>query len=144
MKGKSQGERFVLGVDLDGVIADFYRGFRPIVAAWFDRPLSSLSLTKFEFGLEAWGIKKYGPDEEERHDAYEKIHRFAVMERNLFSNLQPIMGAPKVLRELSDNNIRIRIITHRLYMKYTHETVIQQTVQWLARIIHERAREGFL
>ena len=55
------------------------------------------------------------------------------MERDLFKILQPVPGAPKALRALSDKDIRIRIITHRLYIKYTHKVSIQQTVEWLDR-----------
>jgi 5'(3')-deoxyribonucleotidase len=36
-----------------------------------------------------------------------------------------------VLRKLSNCGIRIRIITHRLFLKYAHKTSITQTVDWL-------------
>jgi 5'(3')-deoxyribonucleotidase len=39
--------------------------------------------------------------------------------------------APAVLRKLSTRGIRIRIITHRLFLKYSHKTSITQTVDWL-------------
>jgi 5'(3')-deoxyribonucleotidase len=128
---KAREQRFVLGVDLDGVVSDFYGGLRPIVAEWFDVPQQSLSLKNYSYGLPEWGIKIYRPEEDEKHDSYQKIHRFAVIERNLFKELRPIKGAAKVLRELSDEDIRIRIITHRLFIKYTHQIAIQQTVEWL-------------
>jgi hypothetical protein len=35
------------------------------------------------------------------------------------------------LRRLSDKGIRIRIITHRLFIKYFHQAAIQQTIDWL-------------
>jgi 5'(3')-deoxyribonucleotidase len=35
------------------------------------------------------------------------------------------------LRKLSTHGIRIRIITHRLFIKYFHRTSITQTVDWL-------------
>jgi 5'(3')-deoxyribonucleotidase len=35
------------------------------------------------------------------------------------------------LRKLSSHGIRIRIITHRLFLKYSHKTTIIQTVEWL-------------
>jgi 5'(3')-deoxyribonucleotidase len=38
-----------------------------------------------------------------------------------------------VLRRLSNRDVRIRIITHRLFIKYFHETAIRQTIEWLDR-----------
>ena len=115
-------DRFVLGVDLDGVVADFYGGFREIVAEWFGVPVDSLT-TEPSYGLPEWGMSS--PQE------YEDIHRFAVTQRNLFRQLQPIAGAPATLRRLSKKSIRIRIITHRLYIKYFHEEAVTQTTTWL-------------
>ena len=34
--------KFVLGVDLDGVVADFYTGLRVIAAEWLDVPIETL------------------------------------------------------------------------------------------------------
>jgi 5'(3')-deoxyribonucleotidase len=45
--------------------------------------------------------------------------------------MEPIENAPAILRKLSNQNIRIRIITHRLFLKYSHRTTITQTVDWL-------------
>jgi 5'(3')-deoxyribonucleotidase len=45
--------------------------------------------------------------------------------------MTPIKDAPAVLRKLSMHGIRIRIITHRLFLKYSHRTSITQTVEWL-------------
>ena len=61
------------------------------------------------------------------------MHKFAVTQRELFLNLRPIVGAATALRQLSDREVRIRIITHRLFIKYFHETAIRQTVEWLDR-----------
>jgi 5'(3')-deoxyribonucleotidase len=54
-----------------------------------------------------------------------------VTQRNLFRDMTPIKDAPAVLRKLSMHGIRIRIITHRLFLKYFHKTSITQTVDWL-------------
>jgi 5'(3')-deoxyribonucleotidase len=62
---------------------------------------------------------------------YEALHRFAVTQRDLFRNLTPLPGAPMALRRLSDADIRIRVITHRLFIKYFHQTAVRQTVEWL-------------
>jgi len=113
---------FILGVDLDGVVGDFYGAMRKIAAEWLDRPVESLA-TEVSYGLDEWGIAEYG--------GYERLHRFAVTQRNLFRDMEPIKDAPAVLRKLSGRDIRIRIITHRLFLKYSHKTTITQTVDWL-------------
>lgn len=114
--------QFVLGVDLDGVVADFYSGIRPIAAEWLGVPIESLTPTP-GYGLTEWHLDSMG--------TYEDLHRFAVTQRNLFRNLQPVPGATAALRRLSQAGVRIRIITHRLYLKYFHEEAVQQTVAWL-------------
>jgi beta-phosphoglucomutase-like phosphatase (HAD superfamily) len=118
----SDDRNFVLGVDLDGVVADFYAGLRPIAAEWLDVPLDTLTATP-GYGLEQWNLRAVG--------TYDDLHRFAVTQRNLFGRLAPMPGAPAALRRLSQRGIRIRIITHRLYIKYFHQEAVQQTVAWL-------------
>ncbi|GMO38373.1 MAG: 5'-nucleotidase [Termitinemataceae bacterium] len=113
---------FIFGVDLDGVVGDFYTELHKIAAEWLDKPAESLT-TDVDFGLSEWDIDAYG--------GYERLHRFAVTQRDLFLNMPPIKDAPAVLRKLSNKGIRIRIITHRLFLKYSHETSVIQTVQWL-------------
>jgi 5'(3')-deoxyribonucleotidase len=113
---------FILGVDLDGVVGDFYGAMRNIAAEWLNKPLDELT-TEVTFGLEEWGIAEYG--------GYDRLHRFAVTQRNLFRDMKPIQDAPATLRKLSGRGIRIRIITHRLFLKYSHKTSITQTVDWL-------------
>ena len=113
---------FIFGVDLDGVVGDFYGALRKIAAEWLGRPLDSLT-TDVSFGLDEWGIAEYG--------GYDRLHRFAVTQRNLFRDMEPIKNAPAILRKLSGRGIRIRIITHRLFLKYSHRTSITQTVDWL-------------
>jgi 5'(3')-deoxyribonucleotidase len=114
---------FVLGVDLDGVVADFYTALRPIAAEWVGLPVERLS-EKVSWGLRNWGIKS---DED-----YLDLHRFAVTQRNIFKEVKPIPGAAPVLRRLdARDDIRIRIITHRLFTKYTHQIATRQTTEWL-------------
>jgi 5'(3')-deoxyribonucleotidase len=113
---------FILGVDLDGVVGDFYGAMRKIAADWLNKPLGSLT-TEVSYGLDEWGLTEYG--------GYDRLHRFAVTQRNLFRDMEPIEDAPAFLRKLSNRNIRIRIITHRLFLKYYHKATITQTVDWL-------------
>lgn len=115
-------ERFVLGVDLDGTVANFYGGLRPIAAEWLGKPLEALP-AEVSYGLPEWGIR---PNE------YDELHRFAVTQRDLFRTLTPVPGAGPALRRLAyDQNVRIRIITHRLYIKYAHQLAVRQTIEWL-------------
>jgi 5'(3')-deoxyribonucleotidase len=113
---------FILGVDLDGVVGDFYGAMRRIAAEWLNKPLDSLT-EEVGYGLDEWGIAEYG--------GYDRLHRFAVTQRDLFRIMEPIKDAAAVLRKLSHRGIRIRIITHRLFLKYSHKTSITQTVEWL-------------
>ena len=113
---------FIFGVDLDGVVGDFYGSIRKIAAEWLDRPIESLT-PEVSYGLEEWGISEAG--------GYGRLHRFAVTQRNIFRDMEPIKNAPAILRKLSDRGIRIRIITHRLFLKFFHHTSITQTVDWL-------------
>jgi len=115
--------KFVLGVDLDGVVADFYAGLRVIAAEWLDVPIESLS-TNVSFGLNEWNVDR-------APGGYDALHRFAVTQRQLFKQLKPMKGAPATLRRLSSKNVRIRIITHRLYTKYFHQEAVRQTIEWL-------------
>ena len=75
------------------------------------------------YNLPEWKLDRAG--------GYDALHRFAVTQRDFFRALAPIPGAPAVLRRLSARDIRIRIITQRLFIKYVHEKALDQTVEWL-------------
>jgi hypothetical protein len=68
---------FVFGVDLDGVVADFYGGLRPIAAEWLGVTLESLP-ERVSWGLAEWGVAQ-------APGGYDALHKFAVMQRELFS-----------------------------------------------------------
>jgi 5'(3')-deoxyribonucleotidase len=112
----------ILGVDLDGVCADFYERMREVAAEWFERRVEDLTLD-VSFGLEEWGVQSA--------EQYQSLHRFAVTQRELFKTAPMIPGARRVLRVLSDEGARIRIITHRLFIHYFHNLAVAQTVEWL-------------
>ena len=116
-------QRFVLGVDLDGVVADFYGGLRLVAAEWLGVAVDTL-VADVTYGLPEWGVKK-------APGGYEALHKFAVTQRELFRSLKPIPGAPGALRRLSAKNVHIRIITHRLFIKYFHQQAVRQTIEWL-------------
>jgi len=113
---------FIIGVDLDGVVGDFYGAIRKIAAEWLDKKQEELT-PEVTFGLDEWGIAEFG--------GYERLHRFAVTQRNIFRDMEPVKNAPAILRKLSCQGIRIRIITHRLFLKYSHRNTVTQTVDWL-------------
>ncbi len=114
---------FIFGVDLDGVCADFYQGIKPIAAEWLGVAPSTLT-DEVGFGFPEWGLDR-------EPGAYEDLHRFAISQRDLFRRLAPMRGAARALRHLSARGIRIRIITHRLFINHFHQQAISQTVAWL-------------
>lgn len=118
----SDSGEIVLGVDLDGVCADFYTRMREIAAEWFERDIAELTTTP-SFSLAEWGIRDI--------EHYKQLHQFAVTQRNLFETCPKIPGAAPTLRKLSDEGYRIRIITHRLFIDNFHEAAVTQTVRWL-------------
>jgi 5'(3')-deoxyribonucleotidase len=120
----STRDKIVLGVDLDGVCADFYGQMREVAAEWFERPVRQLT-KNVTYGLKEWGIEPKQPKQ------YQSLHRFAVTSRDLFRTVPMIPGARKVLRRLSDENYHIRIITHRLFIHFSHAVAVQQTIEWL-------------
>jgi 5'(3')-deoxyribonucleotidase len=122
-KDRIDPQAFVLGVDLDGVCADFYGRMRVIAAEWFGVPVAGLP-TEVSFPLTEWGV---GPGE------YRKLHRFAVTQHELFRSMHAIPGAGPALRRLSRRGVRIRIITHRLVVEHFHQSAVAQTVEWLDR-----------
>jgi len=117
----SDNRKVIIGVDLDGVCADFYGRMREIAAEWREVDVNSLTPSP-TYGLKEWGIAEYEP-----------LHRFAVTQRGLFETAPMICGARRVLRKLSDEGYRIRIITHRLFVHFFHETAVRQTITWLDR-----------
>jgi hypothetical protein len=61
--GRGHGRRkdqIVLGVDLDGVCADFYGRMREIAAEWFERQVDELT-EDVSYGLPEWGIDPESP-----------------------------------------------------------------------------------
>jgi len=118
---RAPSRRFVLGLDLDGCCADFYGYMRGVAAEWKGVPLADLT-SDVTYGMGEWGLL---PGE------YDRIHHFAVTQRELFEKMAPIPGAPQSIRRLGTEGVRIRIITHRLFIRWFHEIAVAQTVRWL-------------
>ena len=116
-------DAFVLGVDLDGVVADHTRRFREILAEIRGVDPETYPLDRsWDFG--EWGL---APGE------YSELHRVAVMEHDMFRTMDTIEGATEALWRLSDAGVWIRIITHRLYVNWGHEKAVGDTAAWLDR-----------
>lgn len=115
---------FVLGVDLDGVCADYETKFREIVAAEVGvKPGDVPAQTHWGFAESGW------PVESEAH--YERLHQIGVTKYHMFASMPVIEGASDALWRLSDIGVHIRVITHRLYVSWEHANVTVDTVTWL-------------
>jgi 5'-nucleotidase len=115
---------YVLGVDLDGVCADYTRAFRQLAAE--DLGIDEEDLgpqTDWEFDRCGWGIRD--------RNHFMELHRRGVLERRLFANMDEIDGASDTLWALSDAGVYIRIITHRLVVNWGHDVAVSDTVAWL-------------
>lgn len=75
-------ESFVLGVDLDGVVGDFYAAIRKVAVEWLGRDESDLD-PEVRYGLPEWGFTP---------ETYPPMHRFGVTQRGLVRELEPIEG----------------------------------------------------
>ena len=115
--------RFVFGVDLDGVCFDFYGSIREQAAQWMKRPIEELT-PQFTYGFTEWNINDYG--------GYEELHQH-LLDQRYFAATPPLPNVPEVMQRLSDDEVHIRIITHRLYISGAHEQAVSQTVEWLDR-----------
>lgn len=114
----------MLGVDLDGVCADYEGAFRGSVAAQLGVDPTDLP-PQVAFGAyEEWGLTP---------ERFELAHRHAVLEDRIFRTMAPLPGVSDALWRLSDAGVWIRIITHRLLFNWAHETSAADTAAWLDR-----------
>src|SRR5438552_11343342 len=111
-------DSFILGVDLDGVCADYTAGLRRIAADVLSVPESQLPLER------SWDFREWGLTPA----TFEEIHRLAVTEHRLLRELPVIDNAADALWRLSDSGVWIRIITHRLYVNWGHAIAVSARV----------------
>jgi 5'-nucleotidase len=111
----------VFGVDLDGVCGDYTGAFRRVVADVRGVAEESLPLQR------SWDFHEWDLSPAE----YETLHRHAVLDRRILRDMAVIEGAADALWRLSDAGVWIRIITHRLYVNWSHATAVSDTVTWL-------------
>jgi hypothetical protein len=112
----------VLGVDLDGVCADYESGLRASVAARRGVDPSTLPPQETTGSFAEWGLTPEG---------FREAHRVAVVEDRIFRTLDPYPGVAEALWRLSDAGVWIRIITHRLLFNGLHEASAADTAFWL-------------
>ncbi len=112
---------FVLGVDLDGVCADYTAAFAQVVAA--ERGIDVRDLTTDV----SWDFAEWGLDRTE----FLRLHRLGVQERHMFRDMPALDGVADALWRLSDAGVWIRIITHRLVTNWGHAVIVSDTVEWL-------------
>jgi len=114
-------KEFVLGVDLDGVCADYTVGFRSVAAIEWNVPEQSLT-TEVSWDFAEWGLDRAG---------FLQLHRASVQDHRMFRDMPAIPGASESLWRLSDAGVWIRIVTHRLVTNWGHQTIVADTVEWL-------------
>ncbi len=112
---------FVLGVDLDGVCADYTSAFRRIVA--MERNVDADSLTtEVSWDFAEWGLDR---------DSFLELHKTSVQDHRMFKNMSALDGVSDALWRLSDAGVWIRIVTHRLVTNWGHALIVSDTVDWL-------------
>lgn len=115
---------YVLGVDLDGVCADYTKAFQSYVARTLGLDEDSMGVQhSWKFEECGWGIR------DRQH--FLQLHRDAVVQEHMFAKMPEIPGASDALWHLSDMGVYIRIITHRLVFNWEHEVTVSDTVHWL-------------
>lgn len=115
-------KELVLGLDLDGTIADYQEGVKQYLYrhGWNEEIPYPDHYSLVESA--GWPFKT---DEE-----YIKTHMKAADEA-LYAALPVYDGAVECLNELSDRGVHIRIVTHRLFVHGQHAQTVSDTVRWL-------------
>lgn len=111
----------ILGVDLDGVCANYTQSLRMVVA--FEKRVSMDSLTDDV----DWNYTKWGIDGREE---FLELHRKGV-DQGMFLSMNAMPGVSPVLWRLSDAGAHIRVITHRLCFNGSHAQIAGDTIDWL-------------
>lgn len=116
-------KKIKIGLDLDGVTADYVRYLRSHCAKEFGVDESSIpDPFSYSFYESGWGF------ESEEH--FRKVHGEAV-EAGMYEALEVYEGASGALWHLSDAGYHIRVITSRFVNHGQNGTVIAQTGAWL-------------
>lgn len=118
------GDAFILGVDLDGVVADYESAFRHHVATIKGVDPASMSRQDtWSFAGSDWPIA----DDAE----FLELHTRAVRDLGMFLTMPVMPGASDALWRLSDAGVWIRIITHRAIIPGAYAQTVADTARWL-------------
>ena len=120
--GADLGPGLILGVDLDGVCADYESALRTSVATRRGVDPATLPPQQATGHFEEWGLTAEG---------FKEAHRIAVIQDRIFRTMSPYPGVAEALWRLSDAGVWIRVITHRLLFNGLHETSAADTAVWL-------------
>lgn len=112
----------VLGVDLDGVCADYESALRTSGATPRRVATEVLPPQTSTGHFSEWDLTA---------DGFREAHRVAVTEDRIFRTMDPYPGVAETLWRLSDAGVWIRIITHRLLFNGLHEASAADTAVWL-------------
>lgn len=118
----TNADRFVLAVDLDGVCSAYTASLRPFMAEMGRADAYTLADPE-EFNLVRAGWF-------DSLDHYMTTHRYAV-ERSFYRTMLEIPGMSDALWTLSDNEIHIRIVTHRFLTHGDQDRAAVDTIAWL-------------
>jgi len=115
----------VLGLDIDGVCADYTKGFR-------DFCVERMGLPPWRFPEPShYNLVSAGWPFASIED-YLRLHREAV-EDGLYARLPSYPVMSQALWSLSDADVHVRIVSHRLFLSGLHRRIARDTADWLER-----------
>jgi len=118
--------KFIIGVDLDGVCGQYFDALRKYIGAKNGIPpekIENIYPDQTTYDMIEW------PDFERN---FVKYHADAV-ENGLFANMEPVPGASETLWKLNESGYHLRIITSRFVRHGQNGQVISDTAFWLDR-----------
>ena len=128
MAGK---ERFVLGLDLDGVCVDFHGGLLDLVCDWKSlnqHPYCRSTIAKQNIEKHSW----FASVDDHEMAEFEEFIRVAIDENQFYANLSPIGDAIDAVADLKqDYGINITVVTNRILSIGDKKNVLTETVDWL-------------
>ena len=114
---------YILGLDLDGVCADYTKGLAKFVERETGIPATSLPEPhNYSFVKSGWPFTDI--------DDYLATHARAV-EAGLFRWVEPMDGLKDGIDRLHDAGVHIFIVTHRLLRTGAYADIIGDTSRWL-------------
>lgn len=114
-------EKTIIGIDIDGVLADYVYGLRTFVSEKLGVPRSQLP-EPTDYHFSNWG--------EDFTKNFRNYHAEAV-NKGLYLALDSTAFASQVVSILNDEEYHIRIITSRFVKPGQHATVVKDTALWL-------------